>query len=73
MQVSKFSDDSVVAHKIRHIAGSPCKFSAWYSAHGTLKDAERIDALGRSYRPTRRQMTALAMRGVSVCIIADRD
>ena len=66
MQVASFPDGSAVAHKIRHIAGSPCRFSAWYASNGHVRDAVRIDSLGREYRPTPRQMRALHMRGGAV-------
>lgn len=66
MQVNRFNNGGAVAHGIRHIAGSACKFSAWYGINGHVVDAERIDSLGRSYQPTKAQMSALHMRGGAV-------
>ena len=57
-QTQHFPDGSAVQHK-RFLSGSNCRFSIWFNADGSVKDAERIDALGRSYEPTARQMAAL--------------
>lgn len=45
MQIQYFSNGGYVAHKLM-IAG--IKHSAWFDDCGMLKDAERIDVLGRS-------------------------
>lgn len=48
MQIQQFTTGGYVAHKMR-VSGSPCRFSAWFTAEGLLHDCERIDAKGRSY------------------------
>lgn len=45
MQLKYFSDGGYVAHKVM-IAG--IKHSAWFDNCGALKDAVRVDVLGRS-------------------------
>lgn len=48
MQIQQFTTGGYVAHKM-HVTGSPCRFSAWFTAEGVLIDAERIDRAGRGY------------------------
>ena len=48
IQIQKFTTGGFVAHKMT-VAGSPCRFSAWFTAAGVLNDCERIDRAGRAY------------------------
>ena len=48
IQIQKFVTGGFVAHKMT-VPGSPCRFSAWFTAEGVLNDCERIDVKGRSY------------------------
>ena len=52
MQVSYFTDGGFVIHKIPTRSGGS-RLSAWFNSEGVLIDAESINILGRSYRPSR--------------------
>ena len=56
MQLAKFEDGSIVAHKVR-LDGMASRFSVWADRFGNIRDAERIDSRGRSY-PVPRGSTA---------------
>jgi len=55
MQIQSFRNGGYVVHRYR-MEGSRCRFSIWYDSCLFVLDAERIDARGRSYPVTPRQM-----------------
>lgn len=61
MQVSRFSNGGVVAHKM--IDG---KVSAWWNPDGTLADCERRDGSGRMRKPNKATRDYLASIGPSM-------
>ena len=70
MQIKHFMNGGFVVHKLR-IAGMSSTFSIWVSPYGTLRDAERFDASGRTY-PVPRDSKAWARLDGRAEILASR-
>lgn len=64
MNALSFSTGGYVVHGMR-VSGSPCKFSGWFEADGSLLDAERITRKCDAYPVTQGgfQWTVLATLG----------